>query len=64
MNVALMARGTALWGLAASPAATVTKSIPPKEYNAKINIWAKAENPPKNACPSWKFDSPWCEESY
>ena len=36
--VALISRGTELYGLDDSPAVTATNSTPPKEYNAKKRL--------------------------
>ena len=53
-----MARGTELYGLDDSPAATATSSTPPKEYKAKTRLEEKAEKPPMKAWPFLKFDKP------
>ena len=57
-----MARGTDLYGFDDSPAATATSSTPPKEYNVKERLVAKAEMPPTKAWPFLKFNKPYIKD--
>ena len=53
-----MARGTDLYGLDDSPAATATSSTPEKANKVTAILVAKADMPPAKAWPLSKFDKP------